>query len=237
MDWSRIDAALFDLDGVLTPTALVHRAAWSQMFNAFLADERGQAPYTDDDYFAHVDGKPRYDGVRDFLTSRGISLPEGDPSDGPDDRTVHGLGNRKNDEVNLILDRDGVQAYPGSLALLEILAARGTAMAVVSSSQNAPTVLRSAGIDGYFPVVVDGSVAKEVGLPGKPAHDTFTYAAARLGVPTGRCVVVEDAVSGIQAGAAGDFAWVLGVDRGAGAQVLRDAGADEVVGDLEEVLP
>lgn len=237
MDWSRIDAALFDLDGVLTPTALVHRAAWAQMFNAFLADDPTQAPYTDDDYFAHVDGKPRYDGVRDFLASRGINLPEGDPSDGPDEVTVHGLGNRKNNEVNLILDRDGVTAYPGSIALLETLAAQGTPMAVVSSSQNAPTVLRAAGIDGYFPVVVDGSVAKEIGLPGKPAHDTFTYAAARLGVPTNRCVVVEDAVSGIQAGAAGDFGWVLGVDRGAGVQVLVDAGADEVVADLEEVLP
>lgn len=236
MDWSDFDAALFDLDGVLTPTAEVHRRAWADMFNAYLSGVPGQAAFTDADYFAHVDGKPRYEGVRDFLTSRSIELPEGLPEDPVTEVTVHGLGNRKNAEVNALLERDGVQAYPGSLALLDALDARGLRMAVVSSSQNAPLVLRAAGIAGRFRVVVDGTVAGQQGLAGKPAPDTFLYAAELLGVSPERCVVIEDAVSGVQAGAAGGFGLVLGVDRGVGASVLEDAGAEVVVRDLEEVV-
>lgn len=237
MDWKDFDAALFDLDGVLTPTADVHMRAWSDMFNAFLDARGGEEPYTDADYFAYVDGKPRYDGVRSFLTSRGIELPEGGPDDAPDAETVCGLGNRKNDAFNAVLERDGVEPYPGSLALVDALRAKGVQLAVVSSSQNAPAVLAAAGIADRFPVVVDGRVARDAGLPGKPAPDTFLEAAARLGVTTERSVVLEDAESGVAAGRAGDFGLVVGVDRGAGAETLRERGADVVVTDLAELLP
>lgn len=236
MDLSKYPAFLFDLDGVITPTAEVHMVAWSEMFNAYLTGVEGQQPYTDADYFAHVDGKPRYDGVRDFLDSRGIRLAEGAPSDSPDAETVCGLGNRKNQAFNEILERDGVSPFPGSLALIEQLVERGVKMAVVSSSKNAPSVLRAAGLAHHFPVVVDGNVALEQNLPGKPAPDTFVSAAHQLGVATRECVVVEDALSGVQAGAAGDFGLVVGVDRGVGADVLREAGADLVVQDLDELL-
>lgn len=235
MDWTRYDAALFDLDGVLTPTAKVHMKAWSDMFNDFLAARGGQEPYTDADYFAYVDGRPRYEGVARFLESRGIDLPYGDPSDGPEADTVCGLGNRKNDVVNEVLERDGVDAYPGSLALLDRLDELGVQMAVVSSSANAPKVLAAAGIASRFGVVVDGAVAARDGLPGKPAPDTFLAAAQRLGVPRERAVVLEDATSGVAAGRAGDFGLVVGVDRGAGEDALRSAGADVVVADLEEL--
>ena len=146
MDWNSYDAALFDLDGVLTPTATVHMQAWSEMVNDFLAGQDGQDPYTERDYYAYVDGKPRYDGVRSFLESRGIELPEGDPSDSPEQESVCGLGNRKNEAFNAVLERDGVEAYPGSVRLLDALEAKGVRLAVVSSSQNAPAVLAAAGI-------------------------------------------------------------------------------------------
>lgn len=235
MDWSAYSAALFDLDGVITPTAEVHMRAWSEMFNGFLPPE--QPRYTDDDYYQYVDGKPRYDGVRDFLHSRGIRLPEGDPTDLPEWETVCGLGNRKNQQFNAILERDGVAPYPGSARLIQKLAAGGVAMAVVSSSKNATTVLRAAGLTEYFgPMVVDGVVAAAERLRGKPEPDTFQRAAHLLGVPYAQCVVVEDAISGVQAGAAGEFGLVVGVDRGAGELALREAGADLVVQDLEELL-
>lgn len=237
MDWNSYDAALFDLDGVLTPTATVHMQAWSEMFNDFLAGRDGQDPYTERDYYAYVDGKPRYDGVRSFLESRGIELPEGDPSDSPERESVCGLGNRKNEAFNAVLERDGVSAYPGSVQLLDALEAKGVRLAVVSSSQNAPAVLAAAGIADRFPVVVDGRVAKADGLPGKPAPDTFLAAAERLGVTRERSVVLEDAESGVEAGRAGGFGLVVGVDRGAGADTLRERGADLVVGDLAEILP
>ena len=237
MDWTRFDAALFDLDGVLTPTAEVHMRAWSEMFNAFL-DERGDSePYTDEDYFAHVDGRPRYEGVRTFLESRGIELPEGDPEDGPDEQTVSGLGNRKNDAFNAVLARDGVTAYEGSVALIDALERAGTKMAVVSSSKNAAAVLEAAGIADRFPVLVSGAEATELGLAGKPSPETFLHAAAELGVARERCVVLEDATSGVRAGRDGDFGLVVGVDRGAGPAALTEAGADLVVQDLAELLP
>jgi beta-phosphoglucomutase family hydrolase len=234
-------AVLLDLDGVVTPTAEVHMRAWSQMFNDFLTEQDGTiagdlSPYTDADYFAHVDGKPRYDGVRDFLGSRGIELPEGTSDDAATEPTVRGLGNRKNDAFNEVLERDGVEAYPGSVALLDHLRDLGTPLAVVSSSANATSVLEAAGVSGRFDVVVDGRVATELGLAGKPAPDTFVHAAKLLGAPVARSVVVEDAVSGVRAGAAGGFGLVVGVDRGAGQQALREAGAHVVVRDLGELV-
>lgn len=231
------DGVLFDLDGVITPTAEVHMRAWTVLFDDVLRERGITEPYTDADYFAHVDGKPRYDGVRDFLASRRIELPEGSPQDASDAQSVAGLGNRKNDVFASILRTDGVQAYPGSLRLLEQLAVAGTSVAVVSSSRNARAVLEAADIVERFDVVVDGTVAAEHGLPGKPAPDTFWHAARQLGVADERCAVIEDAVSGVVAGRAGGFALVVGVDRGAGAAALQYAGADVVVGDLAELMP
>lgn len=236
MQLTQYGAVLFDLDGVITPTADVHMRAWSDMFNAFLAAEPGQEPFTDEDYFRYVDGKPRYDGVRDFLTVRGFDLPEGELTDGPGERTVCGLGNRKNEEFNQILNRDGVAAYPGSAALIAQLALAGTPLAVVSSSKNAVQVLDAAGLEDMFPVIVDGLVARAEGLPGKPSPATYLRAAALLGVEPGEAVVVEDALSGVAAGAAGGFALVVGVDRGVGEGPLRAAGADLVVSDLAELV-
>jgi beta-phosphoglucomutase family hydrolase len=236
LDWGAVDAVLFDLDGVITPTAEVHMHAWAEMFAPFL-ESRQSAPYTDADYFEHVDGKPRYDGVAALLASRGIELPWGDPGDTPEAETVCGLGNRKNLLFGEVLARDGVEAFPGSVELLDVLDQRGTRMAVVSSSANAPDVLRAAGLLERFETVVDGSVAKAQGLPGKPRPDTYEYAADLLAVPHERAVVVEDAVSGVQAGAAGSFACVVGVDRGAGVRTLLDSGADIVVADLAELAP
>lgn len=243
IEWSRYDAALFDLDGVITPTADVHMRAWSAMFNAYLA-ERAQArglppyaPYTDQDYFDFVDGKPRYDGVRSFLGARGIVLPEGEATDPTDRETVCGVGNRKNDFFLRVLADEGVEPYPGSVRLLDSLRALGVPMAIVSSSRNAPAVLAAADVADYFPVVVHGGLAADLGLPGKPAPDTFLHAARALGATASGSVVIEDALSGVAAGAAGGFGLVVGVDRGAGAAELTAAGADVVVSDLAEVVP
>ena len=235
--WDQYDAALFDLDGVVTPTAEVHMHAWAAMFNDYLAGVGGQSPYTDQDYYDYVDGKPRYDGVRTFLAARGITLPEGDPSDAPAAETVSGLGNRKNDYFNRVLSEDGVRAYPGSVQLLDALRERGMPMAIVSSSRNAPAVLDAAGVTDYFQTVMHGGVAAERHLPGKPDPDTFLAAAEDLGATAARAVVLEDAISGVKAGAAGGFGLVIGVDRGAGAAALTEAGADVVVSDLAELLP
>ncbi len=230
--WADYDAVLFDLDGVVTPTAEVHMRAWSEMFNAFLAERSAvhgeQAPYTDADYFAHVDGKPRYDGVRDFLTSRDIPAPQ---------ELVVELGDRKNDAFNEVLARDGVAPYPGSVLLIDHLQGLGLPLGVVSSSANAPAVLEAAGLLDRFATVVSGTVAHELGLPGKPAPDTFVHAAEVLGASAARAVVLEDAVSGVRAGRSGDFGLVIGVDRGAGAATLTDAGADLVVTDLADLVP
>ena len=238
VDWSRYAAVLFDLDGVITPTAIVHMAAWSELFNGYLAEQHPEAAaYSDRDYFAHVDGKPRYDGVRDFLTSRGIALPEGTSDDPGTALTVRGLGNRKNDAFNEVLARDGVQAYPGSVVLLDHLAEVGIPLGVVSSSANARAVLHAAGLLDRFATVVDGNVADELGLAGKPAPDTFLHAAKELGAAAADSVVLEDAVSGVAAGAAGHFGLVVGVDRGAGQTALTNAGADVVVSELGHLVP
>lgn len=228
-------ALLFDLDGVLTPTADVHMRAWSRLFTPYL-EQHGVAPYTEQDYYAHIDGKPRYDGVRSLLEARGIHLPEGDPSDGPDADTVCGLGNRKNAAFNAELEEHGVQPYPGSARFLDAAIAAGYAVAVVSSSANARSVLETAGILGRFPVVVDGAVAAADHLAGKPHPDTFVDAAHRLGLTPTSCVVFEDALAGVQAGQAGGFGLVVGVDRGAGADALRAHGADVVVPDLADLV-
>ncbi|KRB78926.1 haloacid dehalogenase [Nocardioides sp. Root190] len=241
MDWSEYDAVLFDLDGVVTPTAEVHMHAWAAMFNDFLearsaAEGTDLAPYTDQDYFDHVDGKPRYDGVRAFLASRDITLPEGSPDDPPTAETVGGLGNRKNAAFAQILETEGVVAYPGSVALLDVLRDRGMPMAVVSSSRNAPAVIAAAGLEDYFAFVMHGGLAAELGLAGKPAPDTFSHAAQVLGASDERSVVLEDALSGVAAGHAGGFGLVIGVDRGAGEAALRGAGADVVVPDLADLV-
>lgn len=227
-------AVLFDLDGVLTPTAEVHMTAWRRTF-APLLTELGVAPYTEDDYFLHLDGKPRYDGVDDLLRSRGIVLPWGAPEDPPETATVCGVGNRKNATFARLLADEGVAPYPGSVALVAQLQQRGIPLAVVSSSKNAPEVLRAAGMSDIFPVVVDGNVAVREGLPGKPAPDTFLHAAALLGATATGSAVVEDAIGGVAAGAAGSFGLVIGVDRGAGPAALGDAGAHAVVTDLGEL--
>ena len=236
MNWDDYDAVLFDLDGVLTPTAEVHMRAWRDLFVDFLT-KRGlvDRPYLESDYFDHIDGKPRYDGVRSMLASRGITLADGDPSDGPDVETVCGLGNRKNAFFTAVLTGDGVDPYPGSVVLLDFLAARGVAMAVVSSSRNAPAVLEAAGLAERFEVVVDGALASREGLAGKPSGATYVYAAERLGAPVERTVVFEDALSGVEAGRDGGFGLVVGVDRGVGADRLQQAGADLVVTDLAEL--
>jgi beta-phosphoglucomutase family hydrolase len=227
VDWADYQGVLFDLDGVITPTAEVHMHAWAKMFNDFLKDRGVAEPYTDQDYYDYVDGKPRYDGVRSFLESRDIPAP---------DDLVTELGDRKNDVFGQVLREDGVTAYPGSVRLLESLRERGMKMAIVSSSRNAPDVLAAAGVTDFFETVVHGGVAAEKGLAGKPAPDTFWEAADELGVPRGSAVVLEDATSGVAAGAAGKFALVIGVNRGAGADALTQAGADLVVDDLAELL-
>jgi HAD superfamily hydrolase (TIGR01509 family) len=236
MDWDRYDAALFDLDGVLTPTALVHMQAWSATFSDLFRSKGIEPAYEDEDYFAHVDGVPRYDAVRAVLASRGVVLPEGATEDPPGADSVRGVGNSKNVHF-LDLLGDGVAPYPDALALLDRLAERDVACAVVSSSRNARAVLGAAHLTDRFRVVVDGEVARREGLPGKPSPRTFEFAAAALGARTDRCVVLEDAVSGVAAGAAGDFGLVVGVDRGAGAEALRRAGAHLVVDDLTELVP
>jgi beta-phosphoglucomutase family hydrolase len=234
--WADASAVLFDLDGVLTPTAEVHETAWRELFEGFLAGREGVLPYSGGDYFSHIDGKPRFDGVRDFLASRRLVLPEGPADEDPAKETVQGLGNRKNRIFNDIVTLQGVRPFAGSVRFIEAAQRRGLRLAVVSSSRNAPAVLRAAGLDSYFPVVVDGSVAAAEGIPGKPDPATYEYAAALLNLPTAACIVVEDAVSGVLAGSAGAFHSVIGVERGAGRQNLLDAGATVVVEDLDELL-
>ncbi|GAA2112732.1 beta-phosphoglucomutase family hydrolase [Microlunatus panaciterrae] len=236
MDWDQYDTVLFDLDGVLTPTAEVHMRAWQQLFSGYLAERGSAEGYSEQDYFDFIDGKPRYDGVRSFLASRDIVLPEGEVDDDPDAETVCGLGNRKNAVFNRVLSTEGVRAYPGSVVLLDFLERAGKQVAVVSSSKNAPAVLDAAGLRSRFDVIVDGAVAHDLGLPGKPAPDTFVHAAEQLATPVERTVVFEDALSGVAAGHEGGFGLVVGVDRGVGSDRLRAAGADVVVSDLAELV-
>jgi beta-phosphoglucomutase family hydrolase len=228
IDWTGYRAVLLDLDGVITPTATVHEHAWAELFAEY--------DFTPGDYLAYIDGKPRYDGVRSFLSSRGVSLPEGDPTDAPGDETVCAMGNRKNVLFNTIIDRDGIEPYPGTIAVLDLLDSAGVPQAVVSSSKNARPVLAAAGLADRFGHVVDGLTAVEHHLAGKPAPDMFLFGADLLGAEAARSVVVEDAVSGVAAGRAGRFGLVVGVDRGGNGDSLREHGADVVVADLAETL-
>lgn len=243
VDWRQYGAVLFDLDGVLTATARVHAACWKRMFDAFLRAraERDGAVFEPfdvaTDYPPYVDGKPRDDGVRSFLASRGITLPEGDPDDPPGRETVMALGNRKNDLIREVLATDGVDVYEGSVRLVTHLRAAGVKTAVVSSSRNAAAVLARAGIADLFDEVIDGDVAKARGLAGKPAPDTFLAGAAAFDVPPARAVVIEDAIAGVAAGRAGRFGLVVGVDREGRPEALREGGADIVVADLAELVP
>jgi beta-phosphoglucomutase family hydrolase len=236
---SGVRACLFDLDGVLTPTALVHAAAWKEMFDDFLRRRDGDGFRPFDavaDYDAYVDGRPRADGVRTFLASRDIELPEGEEDDPPDRETVHGLGNRKNVLVLAKIRKEGVRPYPGSVRYLEAARAAGLRTAVVSSSANCKDVLVSAGIEHLLDVRVDGVTAHERGLRGKPKPDTFLAAAEELGVPPEQAAVFEDALVGMDAGREGHFGYVVGVDRVGQAEELRKHGADVVVTDLAELI-
>ncbi len=238
----RFDAVLFDLDGVLTDTARIHATAWRLMFDEFLARRASATgePFVpfdvDAEYHEHVDGKPRYDGVRDFLASRGIELPEGAPDDPLGRETVCGLGNRKNEQVGKALETQGVDVFPGSVELVRQLRAAGIRTAVVSASANCAAVLRAAEIDDLFETRVDGVTLAERDIPGKPSPDSFLEAARALGVEPARAVVVEDAISGVLAGRAGGFGLVIGVARKDNATALAEAGAGVVVSDLAELL-
>ena len=238
----RYDAILFDLDGVITNTASLHAACWKQMFDAYLKKRAMQWGETfrpfdiATDYRLHVDGKPRFDGVRDFLTSRGIQLPEGTPHDPPDAETVGGLGNRKNDLINEVIEKTGVEPYEGSVRFIRQVRNQGFKTAVVTSSQNCTTVLRAAHLHASFDAQVDGNTIEEQHLAGKPAADTFLKAAQLLRVDPGRAVVIEDAISGVRAGASGNFRLVIGVARKGNAAELLHNGAHVVVNDLSELV-
>src|SRR3974390_316173 len=236
------DAVLFDLDGVITDTASLHAACWKRMFDDYLqtrAKQRGEVFRPFDiatDYRLYVDGKPRFDGVRDFLTSRSIELPEGTPDDPPQAKTVCGLGNRKNDLIHEVIEDVGVKAYEGSVKLIRQLHRQGFKIAAVTSSQNCTPVLQATKLDSLFDVQVDGNMIAEQHLAGKPAPDTFLTAARLLEVEPGRAVVIEDAISGVQAGANGNFGLVIGVARKGNADELKHHGAHLVVDDLAELL-
>ena len=237
-----VTACLFDLDGVLTQTAKVHAAAWKQMFDDYLrrrAAQTGEALVQFDavrDYDEYVDGKPRYEGVRSFLASRGVELPEGGREDQPGAETIHGLGDRKNEIVLELIREQGVQPYEGSVSYVKAVRAAGLRRAVVSSSTNCRDVLAAAGIRELFEEIIDGVVAEREHLQGKPAPDTFLAGARALGVEPARAAVFEDALAGVEAGRAGRFGFVVGVDRVGQARELRAHGADLVVSDLAELL-
>lgn len=236
------DALLFDLDGVITRTAAVHADAWKALFDEFLrqwADEHDE-PYRPFeiavDYIRYVDGKRRYDGVASFLESRGIKLPRGEPTDGPDERTVCGLGNRKDRYFLRALEEHGVEVFDDAVVLLDAARHAGKRVAVVSASENSDAILTRVGLLDNFDVRVTGREAAGWRLPGKPAPDTFLKAAELLDVPPARAVVLEDAISGVQAGRAGGFGLVVGVDRGEAGEALAANGADIVVSDLGELI-
>ena len=234
------DAVVFDMDGVVTQTASVHQAAWKTLFDEFLRQRAttGGPPFrefTPNDYLRYVDGKPRYDGVRDFLASRDITLPWGSEGDLPEAETVCGLGNRKNALFQKELHDHGVQVFQSTVALIRELRAAGVHTAIISASKNAGQVLQAGGVQDLFEAQIDGQVAEEQHLPGKPDPAVFLEAARRLGAQPRRAVVVEDAIAGVKAGQAGGFGLVIGIDRGGNAEGLKENGADVVVKDLGEV--
>ena len=235
-----ITAWLFDLDGVVTDTASIHGRAWKRLFDGYLERRAGGGAFEPlrlpEDYLAHIDGKPRYEGVRDFLASRGIELPLGTPDDAPGDDTVCALGNAKNDWFNEVLAKEGVPVFDKCVALIDRLRARGLKTACVSSSKNCRPVLATAGLADRFDTVVDGTDLEREGLRGKPEPDTYVRAAERLGATPAEAAVFEDALSGVEAGRRGGFGLVVGVDRGAGAAALEAQGADRVVADAGDLL-
>jgi len=237
-----VTACLFDLDGVLTQTAKIHAQAWKEMFDGFLREwsERTGEPFHEfdrpTDYDEYVDGKPRLDGVRSFLESRGIKLETGSPGDPPDAETIHALGTRKNERVLELIAQQGVEPYEGSVRFVQLAREQGLRRAVVSSSTNCEEVLIAAGISDLFEARIDGRVADREGLRGKPAPDTFLAGARALGVEPAHAAVFEDAQAGVEAGRGGNFGWVVGVDRTGQAEALRRHGADIVVRDLAELL-
>ena len=241
IDPERFEAVIFDMDGVITDTATVHARAWKRLFDDVLradaeATGRPFKPFDiEHDYLPYVDGKARHDGVRSFLASRGIQLPEGADDDPPEAETVHGLGTRKNAYFLEAIERDGVEAFPAAVALVRALRESGVRTAIISASRNAAGVLQAAGVDTLFDARVDGDTAAELGLPGKPDPAVFLEAARRLGAAPGRSVVVEDAESGVEAGSAGGFGLVIGVDHAGRPDRLLESGADVVVHDLAHV--
>ena len=237
-----IRACLFDLDGVLTDTAKVHAAAWKQTFDAYLSDRASRSgeqfrPFDlEHDYEDYVDGKPRFDGVRSFLASRDIDLPDGSPGDSPEVETVGGLGNRKEKLVLRMISERGVEPYPGSVRFVHAVRDAGLRTAVVSSSAHCREVLEAAGIEKLFEARIDGTVVEREHLKGKPAPDAYLAAAGRLGIGRDHAAVFEDALAGVEAGRAGKFGYVVGVDRSGHAEALREHGADVVVRDLAELV-
>jgi beta-phosphoglucomutase family hydrolase len=237
-----VRACLFDMDGVVTQTAVVHAAAWKEMFDDFLREHAARTgtefvPFDPvAEYDAYVDGKPRLDGTRSFLQSRGIDLPEGAPDDPPGTPTIYGLSNRKQDLVLAKLAAGGVKVYEGTVGFIKAVRGKGISTAIVSSSANTKQVLDSANLSGLFDVRVDGLVATERGLKGKPAPDTFLEGARRLGVEPSQAAVFEDALAGVEAGRAGRFGHVIGVNRVGQRDALKQHGADVVVDDLAELL-
>jgi beta-phosphoglucomutase family hydrolase len=237
-----VTACLFDMDGVVTKTAVVHAAAWKDMFDEFLR-EHAKATGTEfvpfdsaADYDRYVDGKPRLDGTRSFLQSRGIEVPEGTPDDPPGTPTIYGLSNRKNEMVLARLAAGGVEVYPGTVSYIRSARSLGIKTAIVSSSANTKQVLDGAGLNELFDIRIDGLIATERGLKGKPAPDTYLAAAEELGLTPAQAAVFEDALAGVESGRAGKFALVVGVDRVGQADALRAHGADIVVQDLAELL-
>ncbi len=241
MPYKHLEAVIFDLDGVITKTALVHSAAWKQMFDSYLKERQGKNGGNfmefshEHDYLKYVDGKPRYEGVKSFLESRNISLPYGDPSDPPEKETICGIGNRKNIAFNEVLKKEGVEVYDSTVFLIRQLKEEGIHVGVASSSKNCRVVLEAAGLLDLFETRIDGEVSAELGLKGKPEPDIFTTAADRLGVTYDKAVVVEDAVSGVQAGKKGNFGLVLGIAREGNEKELLKNGADLVVNDIGEI--
>ncbi len=238
----KFDAVLFDLDGVITDTARMHAACWKVMFNTYLKRRTAESGEDfisfeiDTDYLEYVDGKPRYDGVRDFLSSRNIFLEEGSPDSPASEESICGLGNRKNELVNLRIQMHGIKTFQSSLDFVNYIISSGMKTAIVSSSANSRTVLKSAEIIDLFPVIVDGVTAKEKKLSGKPSPDMFLEAAKELGVDPEKCVVMEDAISGVQAGRNGNFGLVIGIARKNNNDELKENGADLVVNDLSEIV-
>lgn len=231
-----VDAAIFDTDGVITRTADVHERAWRDVLDEVVVSHGVTTqPFEHRDYVEHLDGRARYDGVDSYLRSRGIELPWGSPSDPPSEDTVCGVGNAKNDRFRAVIRRDGVVAYETTVELIDRLRTLGVAVAVISASKNCAEVLAAAGVEDRFDERVDGVDAAELGLVGKPDPAVFLEASRRLGVEPRRCAVIEDSLAGVAAGVAGGFPVVVGVDRGAGVDALRVAGATLVVGDLGEI--